>query len=691
MRRMHTLALLIMMPLAAVATEADRLVAALASGNESAMAEARQLLPRQPIEAVRGIVPLVDHEDRRIAAAAMRTLEDFISVVSVPGREDDRRAVTRHIMTLVVPDASDRARDAGLRLIPLAAPEGYDLGPVAAWLSHPDAREAARASLELSGTRPARDALRAALNHADAGFQSALLNALAQFDDPRSISVAASLLQSPEPEVRAAATRVLARSGGIDEAGLIRHAMRQLDGDHRREAAESYAVLAERILLSGGNWDRGIAMFLELLETSPDNVAKGIALAGLGRFGDERAVPVILSALGADGGEALERQAVSALQDLDGPAVREKLLAAHESLSPSMQVRMLDVYARKHDRRFLDILLDGVREARGQEAQRVAIGALATSRFPEAVDALAAFTATGDEDFDYEVLRVLERTAGNMEALGHAEAAGRAYLAVYRQTDLPVVRQFALAGIMRNPVPEAYEVLLAEIDAGDITGLPVDLLAGLTRALYDQGRTEEAADTLDALLARATAPHEVNALIETLHDAPIEGGLRDRLGLITRWQLVGPFDWNMEDAFTVTHINEPDIDLEATYTGKNGDEIRWETIESHSGHGFVELTGILGQHEYCSAYAFATVTVNEETGGQVRVGSDDGIKLWVNREAVLERNVDRGMALDQDSAPITLREGENEILVQITQNAAGWGFVLRLVDENGAPLSTTGK
>ena len=686
MRLIVTILVLLLVPFAAWATEIDRLISGLSSGNEASMVEARQMLPRQSVEAVPKLIALVDHEDRRIAFAAHRILEDFIGVVTRPGREDDQRFVTRQVLQLLSREATEQARDVGFRLVPLVAPEDFDeLGPVAMWLINPEARESARASLALTGTLPARNALRAALESADAAFQVALLDALAQFDDPLSVAPASRLLEAAEPEVRTAATRVLARSGGVNEISPIRLAMQQLEDEHHREAAESYAVLAERILLSGGNWDAGIGIFVEILENSRNSVAKGIALAGVGRFGDERAVPVILAALESDGGEALVPQAIAAFQHLDGSGVREALLAAHDSLPASMQVRMLDVYARKHDERFLELIVAGA-QAEERDSQRMALSALSASRFPEVVDALVTLAGSTDLDFRYEVLRSLEKTAANMESQGVTDAAGRAYLAVYQKSDMPVVRQMALKGIMRCPVPEAHEVLLAEIDTGDVGDLPVDLLAGLTRALFDDGRTEEAQSTLTALLARATAPHEVNALVETLHGVDGVGDLRNRLGILTNWKVVGPFDWAMDDAFTVINIDEPNIDPDASYTGKTGEEIAWTEVQTPSPHGFVELTGVLGQHEHCSAYGFTTITVVGVDKGHILVGSDDGIKVWVNGEAVLERNVDRGMALDQDSAPITLRDGENQILVQVTQNAAGWGFVVRLTNEQGVPL-----
>ena len=60
------------------------------------------------------------------------------------------------------------------------------------------------------------------------------------------------------------------------------------------------------------------------------------------------------------------------------------------------------------------------------------------------------------------------------------------------------------------------------------------------------------------------------------------------------------------------------------------------------------------------------------------IGSDDGIKVWVNYRLVHANNVTRSFARDQDSATVTLKKGENIILMKVTQNNMPWGASLRI-------------
>ncbi len=71
------------------------------------------------------------------------------------------------------------------------------------------------------------------------------------------------------------------------------------------------------------------------------------------------------------------------------------------------------------------------------------------------------------------------------------------------------------------------------------------------------------------------------------------------------------------------------------------------------------------------------------------VGSDDGIRIWLNGELVHDRDVPRGAAPDQDSVPMTLRRGANELLLKIVDHGgeSGYYFVLREDLDLGQPLS----
>ena len=60
---------------------------------------------------------------------------------------------------------------------------------------------------------------------------------------------------------------------------------------------------------------------------------------------------------------------------------------------------------------------------------------------------------------------------------------------------------------------------------------------------------------------------------------------------------------------------------------------------------------------------------------KMHVGSDDGVKVWLNGEQVYEEIVVRGANDYQDSFPVTLRQGTNVLLVAVDNGGGGWsGF-----------------
>ncbi|MCA9419205.1 MAG: hypothetical protein KC917_23220, partial [Candidatus Omnitrophica bacterium] len=93
-----------------------------------------------------------------------------------------------------------------------------------------------------------------------------------------------------------------------------------------------------------------------------------------------------------------------------------------------------------------------------------------------------------------------------------------------------------------------------------------------------------------------------------------------------------------------------------------------------------------GDQENVSIYATSTFEVPEETEATLRIGSDDWVKVWLNGEPVHEFASFRGVTLDQDQIPVTLKKGTNSILLRINQGVLGYGFVVRLTDRAGEPI-----
>ena len=100
----------------------------------------------------------------------------------------------------------------------------------------------------------------------------------------------------------------------------------------------------------------------------------------------------------------------------------------------------------------------------------------------------------------------------------------------------------------------------------------------------------------------------------------------------------------------------------------------------------MNLAGLFPGQSNCVAYLKAEIIVPETTDAILLMGSDDGIKAWLNGVVVHSNNVDRGQVVDQDMAPIKLKRGANELLLKITQGSGGWSACARIVGPDGLPI-----
>jgi hypothetical protein len=160
------------------------------------------------------------------------------------------------------------------------------------------------------------------------------------------------------------------------------------------------------------------------------------------------------------------------------------------------------------------------------------------------------------------------------------------------------------------------------------------------------------------------------------------------------WALAGPFDNRGGAGFQTAFGPEAEVNLAAAYPGHGGAAVRWTAFHTADAYGLVDVNRALGAHKAAVAYAFAAVTSPHERPVQLRVGSDNAVKIFLNGKPIFaHEDYHVGTRMDQYVGRGVLRQGRNEILLKVCQNDGGprwnqtWGFQMRVCDELGGPVS----
>jgi len=137
------------------------------------------------------------------------------------------------------------------------------------------------------------------------------------------------------------------------------------------------------------------------------------------------------------------------------------------------------------------------------------------------------------------------------------------------------------------------------------------------------------------------------------------------------WHQIGPFRApSGDEAFTTAFEPEAEIDLEASY---DDGQLQWQVpTELEDGTAY-QLNG--GNSAW---YFHRRIDSEQDDAVELSLGSDDAIRLWVNGELLVDENVQRGVAADQEIVSAPLRAGANDVLVKIVNYGGPGGFYFDL-------------
>lgn len=83
------------------------------------------------------------------------------------------------------------------------------------------------------------------------------------------------------------------------------------------------------------------------------------------------------------------------------------------------------------------------------------------------------------------------------------------------------------------------------------------------------------------------------------------------------------------------------------------------------------------------AYLRSEVWSPQEQQVLFEIGSDDGVKVWLNGAEIHAKNVMRGLNPGEDKVPAELLEGSNTVLLKVSQGGGGWAACLRIRTPEG--------
>jgi len=239
-----------------------------------------------------------------------------------------------------------------------------------------------------------------------------------------------------------------------------------------------------------------------------------------------------------------------------------------------------------------------------------------------------------------------------------------------------------LPGFLNDPGTElrreAVAAVVSEAEARAAAGDKEAATAGYRKAL---GHAREA--------------DQVDALAQKLRDLGETVDLREILGWVTRWQVIGPFDNTGGAGFAHAFSPESATEASGEHSGKTG-PVRWQAFETKDDHGMVDFNKPLSPLKEVTGYALTEFWSDTARPAELRLGCKNGWKVWWNGKFLFGRDeYHRAAEMDQYRLPVQIQAGKNILLVKCCQNeqtedwTKEWEFQLRVTDPQGSPIRST--
>ena len=282
----------------------------------------------------------------------------------------------------------------------------------------------------------------------------------------------------------------------------------------------------------------------------------------------------------------------------------------------------------------------------------------AANWFRTAVDAIADKQTKAGGKFDADKLTAFVKDLG-----GSVTARSVAFALLQRQE--PTMARAMLPGFVNDP--------------------SLDLRRDAIEHLFNFETIRNArpnAEAMQSLFEAARDKDQVEKIAKELEYLKKPPDITKHFGYISQWSLSSNFDNKDGLGYAKAYAPETDADRKG-----------WKAAQSTAKYGFLDLNAALGKKMNAVAYAEALIVSEKEMPAELRVASQNAIKIFHNGKEVFAREeYHHGTKMDQHVAKLTLAKGKNAILLKVCQNdmpydwAQVWGFAARLCDSIGGAL-----
>ncbi|UCH65401.1 MAG: beta-lactamase family protein [Ignavibacterium sp.] len=167
---------------------------------------------------------------------------------------------------------------------------------------------------------------------------------------------------------------------------------------------------------------------------------------------------------------------------------------------------------------------------------------------------------------------------------------------------------------------------------------------------------------------------------------------------IKNWLIAGPFsatDMDYYEIYSFDFLESVGGEAETklsdfkiiNYKDDEGKEKSVKVINA-----LVDSNGVLNFEKYYDdidfnvVYAYTQIFSKTDQNAYFMLGSDDGVKVWVNGELSFYNNTPRGLTPREDRFAVHLKQGYNSLLVKVTDYVRQWALVVEVFDSSAYSL-----